>query len=177
MVILLCSVYIFLQAFAIPGPAIIAVLMAGLFGGWVGGSMSMACALIGSSMCYFIFRLVGRPVLRRYFAQGLASMRAKVTENEGNIFYYFLFLRVTPILPNWFINISSGNVGISYPVFFFGSLLGLIPNAIILTRAGIELAAFGESGNFGGFDIQRVLGLLGVGLLALLPVIIKKILT
>lgn len=170
----LCSVYIFLQAFAIPGPAIIALLMAALFGGWLGGAMSLACALIGSSICYFMFRFLGRPVLDRYFSQGLERLKSTMAENNGNIFYYFVFLRVTPILPNWFINISSGNVGIGYPTFFFGSLIGLVPNAIILAKAGVEFASFGKAEGFGSFDLQRGLGLAAIGLLALLPVLIKN---
>jgi uncharacterized membrane protein YdjX (TVP38/TMEM64 family) len=171
---LLCSVYVILQAFAIPGPAIIAVLMSALFGGIAGGVMSMACALAGSSICYYIFRLVGRPFLRRFFSEGLISLKSKLDENRDNMFFYFLFLRVTPILPNWFINISSGNLGVSYPVFFFGSLFGLIPNAIILARAGVELASLGGKDGVGAFDAQRVISLLAIGLLALLPVVIKK---
>lgn len=172
-VAVLCSVYIVLQAFAIPGPAIIAILMAALFGGWTGGVMSMACSLVGSSICYFLFRLVGRPVLGRFFSKGLASLRTKLDENKDNMFFFFLFLRITPILPNFFINISSGNLGISFSIFFFGTLFGLIPNAVILARAGVELATLGETNGTSGFDLNRALSLLGVGLLALLPILIK----
>ena len=170
----LSSVYIFLQAFAIPGPAIIAVLMAALFGPWEGGIMSMSCSLIGSSICYFLFYLLGRPVLTRFFSKGLSSFKAKLDANRDNIFYYFLFLRVTPILPNWFINISSGNLGIRYSVFFFGTLIGLIPNAIVLARAGVELKTLGETNGTSGFDAKRLAGLLAIGLVALLPILIKN---
>ena len=171
---LLSSVYVFLQAFAIPGPAIIAVLMAALFGAMHGAVLSMTCSLVGSSICYLLFYVLGRPVLSRFFSKGLSSFKAKLEANKGNIFYYFLFLRVTPILPNWFINISSGNLGIRYHVFFFGTLFGLIPNAIVLARAGVELATFGETSGTSGFDAKRLLGLLAIGLVALLPVMIKN---
>ena len=171
----LCAIYIFLQAFAIPGPAILAILMAALFGGWTGGMMSLACSLIGSSICYALFGVVGQPILNRFFMSGVQRFKSKIEENRGNIFFYFLFLRVTPLLPNWFINISSGNLGISFPVFFFGTLIGLIPNAIILARAGIELATLGDAVDGPkGFEIQRALGLMAIGALALLPVLIKN---
>ena len=170
----LCGVYVFLQAFAIPGPAIIAILMAALFGPWYGGLMSLSCSLLGSSICYFLFLIVGRPVLTRFFSAGLSSFKAKLDSNRENIFFYFLFLRVTPILPNWFINVSSGNLGVGYKTFFFGTLFGLIPNAIILARAGIELAALGDASGSSGFDLRRLLGLTLIGVLALLPVLIKQ---
>jgi uncharacterized membrane protein YdjX (TVP38/TMEM64 family) len=173
--ITLCAIYIFLQAFAVPGPAILAVLMAALFGGLNGAIMSMACSLIGSSICYTLFGIVGKPILDRYFSSGVAKMRLKIRQNGDNMFFYFLFLRVTPLLPNWFINISSGNLGISFLTFFFGTMIGLIPNAIILARAGVELATLGDASKApGGFDLQRALGLLGIGALALLPILLKN---
>jgi len=173
-VTVLCTVYIFLQAFAIPGPAIIAVLMAALFGGFRGGLMSMGCSIIGSSICYYIFRVVGRPVLDRFFAAGVKRLQKQISLNRDNIFFFFLFLRITPILPNWFINISSGNLGISYRTFLLGTALGLIPNAIILAKAGVELANFGDGSNLLKFDLSRAIGLIGIGALVLLPVIVKN---
>ena len=171
---ILCALYIFLQAFAIPGPAILAILMAALFGPWIGGVMSMTCSLIGSSICYLLFYVIGRPILNRFFISGLVAFKAKLDANKENLFYYFLFLRVTPILPNWFLNISSGNLGVSYKIFFFGTLLGLIPNAIILATAGVELATLGDASGSSGFDARRMIGLLLIGILALLPIAIKQ---
>ena len=170
---MLCVVYIVLQAFAIPGPAIIAVLMAALFGGWVGGAMSLACSLIGSSICYYIFKKIGKPILTRFCKTRLAQFKRQIVANKEGLFFYFLFLRVTPILPNWFINIASGNIGIRYRIFLFGSLLGLLPNAIILATAGVELSKFGETGMI-GFDGKRAAGLVGIGCLALLPIFVKR---
>jgi uncharacterized membrane protein YdjX (TVP38/TMEM64 family) len=171
---LLSALYVFLQAFAIPGPAIIAVLMAALFGPWLGAVLSMGCSLIGSSVCYLMFLVLGRPILRRFFPGRLSRFRKNLQANEDNLFFYFLFLRVTPILPNWFINISSGNLGIPFPTFFVGTLLGLIPNAIVLARAGVELSTLGETSGASGFDMKRLVGLLLIGALVLLPVYIKS---
>ena len=41
-----------------------------------------------------------------------------------NLFWYMLFLRITPLIPNWFVNISSPIVGIPFRYFFFGTLFG-----------------------------------------------------
>ncbi len=169
----LCTVYIFLQAFAIPGPAVLAVLMSALFGGWYGAVMSMTCSVVGSSICYTLFKFVGGPILDKFFKSGVAKLRRQIQSNKDNIFFYFLFLRITPILPNWFINISSGNLGIGYSTFVFGTILGLIPNAVILARAGVEIATIGQANGGLKFDMYRALGLVGIGLLALIPVVLK----
>ena len=173
-VTVLCTIYIFLQAFAIPGPAVLAVLMAALFGGWYGAIMSMTCSVVGSSICYILFKLVGGPVLDRFFKSGVNKLRGQIHENKDNIFFFFLFLRITPILPNWFINISSGNLGIPFSTFVFGTIFGLIPNAVILARAGVEIATIGQENGGLKFDLNRALGLLAIGLLALLPVVLKR---
>jgi hypothetical protein len=55
-----------------------------------------------------------------------------------------------------------------------GTLIGLLPNAIVLARAGVELKTLGETSGTSGFDVKRLLGLLAIGLVALLPVIIKN---
>ena len=170
---LLCGTYVALQSFAIPGPALLAVLMAALFGGWVGGAMSLACSVIGSSICYYIFKFLGTPMLQRCCKARLVSFKKRIASHKDGLFFYFLFLRVTPIVPNWFLNIASGNIGISFGIFFWGTMFGLIPNAIILATAGTELARYGEMGGT-GMDSQRLVTLLGVGVLALLPIIIKK---
>ena len=37
---------------------------------------------------------------------------------------YIIFLRITPILPNWLINISSPILGVNIVHFFLGTFLG-----------------------------------------------------
>ena len=37
---------------------------------------------------------------------------------------YIIFLRITPILPNWLINISSPILGVNIVHFFVGTFLG-----------------------------------------------------
>lgn len=39
---------------------------------------------------------------------------------------YIIFLRITPILPNWLINIASPILGVSIVPFFVGTFIGEI---------------------------------------------------
>ena len=69
-----------------------------------------------------------------------------------------LFLRITPLVPNWFVNIASPIVGIDLKYFFIGTLLGintklksryhlgLMPANIIHVRAGLLLSSMTEVG-------------------------------
>ena len=47
---------------------------------------------------------------------------------------YMLFLRVTPTLPNTFINFASPIVGVPYHIFFLATAIGLIPAAFVTVR-------------------------------------------
>lgn len=47
-----------------------------------------------------------------------------VQANEKNLFWYMLFLRVTPLVPNWFVNLASPLVGMPYKYFLVGSFFG-----------------------------------------------------
>jgi uncharacterized membrane protein YdjX (TVP38/TMEM64 family) len=58
-----------------------------------------------------------------------------------------LFLRLTPLIPNWFVNLGSPLVGMPYKYFIIASIfgiyyfiiLGLMPNNFILIQTGLTL--------------------------------------
>lgn len=50
-----------------------------------------------------------------------------------------LFLRFTPLVPNWFVNLASPIVGMPIKYFCIGTLLGLMPLNIIHINAGLTL--------------------------------------
>jgi uncharacterized membrane protein YdjX (TVP38/TMEM64 family) len=62
-----------------------------------------------------------------------------VSKHKGNLFWYMLFLRLTPLIPNWFVNLGSPLVGIPYLYFCICSWIGLIPNNFILLQVGMTL--------------------------------------
>jgi uncharacterized membrane protein YdjX (TVP38/TMEM64 family) len=59
-----------------------------------------------------------------------------------------LFLRITPLVPNWFLNISSGNLGVPLSVFVWGTFLGLVPNNLMFITMGMEFRNIESLGTF-----------------------------
>jgi len=49
----------------------------------------------------------------------------KLQKHRDNLFWFMLFLRISPMLPNWFVNISSPIVGVPYFIFFLATLIGI----------------------------------------------------
>uniref|UniRef100_A0A7S3JEZ3 Transmembrane protein 41A n=1 Tax=Euplotes harpa TaxID=151035 RepID=A0A7S3JEZ3_9SPIT len=95
----------------------------------------------------------------------------KIEEHRENLFWYLLFLRITPLLPNWFINISSPILDIPLLYFVLATLFGLMPLNIVHCRTGLILS---EINQVGGFDFKQVLWLFLLGLIALIPTLFKK---
>jgi uncharacterized membrane protein YdjX (TVP38/TMEM64 family) len=88
-----------------------------------------------------------------------------------------LFLRLTPLIPNWFVNLGSPLVGMPYVYFlaasFFGNvltILGLMPNNFILMQTGLTLSEIDKI----GMSTQNILTLFFLGILALIPTFISK---
>lgn len=69
----------------------------------------------------------------------LKLLRTKIDENKHNLFYYFMFLRITPLVPNWFLNITSAIVGVPYYIFLTASIVGLIPYTFLLVKTGMTV--------------------------------------
>ena len=95
----------------------------------------------------------------------------KLKEQEGNLFWYILFLRITPLLPNWFINISSPALEVPLFQFALATFFGLMPLNILHLRTGLMLS---EATTVGGFDPYQFLWLMLLGCVALIPTMFTK---
>ena len=49
----------------------------------------------------------------------------QVNKHRDSLLNYIIFLRITPFLPNWFINMTSPVIGVPVFPFVFGTFLGL----------------------------------------------------
>ena len=162
--------YLFLQSFGIPGPLVLSIIAGALFGRWVGLVLVVLCSTIGATLCYMLSETLGKGIVIRKFPTYIVKVNNMVQDNKHNLFFYMLFLRLTPILPNWFINISSPIIGISKPIFVSASFFGLIPANAIYINSGMTLSSIHEV----GLSLNSVLFLFALGVLSLLPTLIAR---
>ncbi|KAL1087508.1 hypothetical protein V6Z11_D08G188200 [Gossypium hirsutum] len=146
-----CAVYIFMQTFMIPGTVFMSLLAGALFGVFKGVALVVFTATAGASSCYFLSKLIGQPLVFSLWPDKLSFFQAQmifeslwkniafVAQRRERLLNYMLFLRLTPTLPNTFINVASPIVDVPYHIFFMTTLIGLIPAAYITVRAGIAL--------------------------------------
>jgi uncharacterized membrane protein YdjX (TVP38/TMEM64 family) len=64
----------------------------------------------------------------------IVSFHYQVARRRGGLLNYMLFLRLTPTLPNTFINVASPIVDVPYHIFFLATLIGLVPAAYVTVK-------------------------------------------
>ncbi|KAG0323801.1 Transmembrane protein 41B [Dissophora globulifera] len=174
--VLVCFIttYVSLQAFAIPGTLMLSVLGGALFKFWIGLFVVLMCAGVGALCCYTISYYLGHPIVEKYLKARIAKLQVKIDAKRDQLFFYFAFLRVTPFIPNWFMNVASPHLGISAPIFFFGTLVGVLPNSLVTVQAGVTLAALASPDDFTLFTPQNIIMTVVVGVCLLLPIVLHR---
>lgn len=150
-----------MQTFMIPGTIFMSLLAGALFGVVRGFVLVVLNATAGACSCFFLSKLVGRPLVGWLWPEKLRFFQAEVSsllcfirfpcsyglmpsyrfgqigKRRDKLLNYMLFLRITPTLPNLFINLSSPIVDIPFHVFFLATLVGLMPASYITVRVSI----------------------------------------
>ena len=86
--------------------------------------------------------------------------------------FYIIFLRITPFVPNWFMNLSSPLIDIPLRPFLLGTFLGVAPPSCIYIQAGTTLNTLTSSSAV--FTWQSVLMLTFFSIVSLSPVFFKN---
>ncbi|KAJ3610155.1 hypothetical protein NHX12_022249 [Muraenolepis orangiensis] len=165
--LLFCSAYLYKQSFAIPGSSFLNMLAGALFGTWTG--LALACLLTtsGSTFCYLLSAAFGKNHVIRLFPDKVAMLQRKAEENQSSLFFFLLFLRLFPMTPNWFLNVTSPILNIPLTIFFFTVLIGLIPYNFICVRTGSVLSKISSMDDI--FSWGTLAQLLAIACVALLP--------
>ncbi|XP_065847322.1 uncharacterized membrane protein At4g09580-like [Euphorbia lathyris] len=167
-----CSTYIFMQTFMIPGTIFMSLLAGALFGVIKGLLLVVFNATAGASSCYFLSKLIGRPIVNWLWPEKLRLFQAEIAKRRERLLNYMLFLRVTPTLPNLFINLASPIVDIPFHIFFLATLLGLIPASYITVRAGLALGDLRSVKEL--YDFKTLLMLFFIGAIIIFPTLLKR---
>ncbi|PKA63747.1 putative membrane protein [Apostasia shenzhenica] len=167
-----CSIYILMQTFMIPGTIFMSLLAGALFGVGKGLVLVVFTATSGASSCYFISKLIGKPLASWLWSEKLRYFQAEIAKRREKLLNYMLFLRITPSLPNLFINLASPIVDIPFHIFFFATLVGLIPASFITVRAGLALGELKSVRDL--YDFKTLVVLFLIGSVAIFPSLLKR---
>lgn len=161
-------IYLIAVAFSIPGATVLSLLGGFLFGPFLGVLLINLGATSGAVAVFLAARyFLGRDVQKKY-EDKLALLNREIEKNGKS---YFLTLRLIPLFPFFLINLLAGFTTVPLRTFFWTTALGIIPGSFVYAYLGSTGAQAGEA----GFGWQITLALVLLGLLSLMPVVLKKI--
>ena len=171
--------YVVIVAFSLPG-ATIATLTGGfLFATFPGALINITAATIGATLIFLAARwgLGERLAAKMETGQGTVKrIKDGIDENQWSMLF---LIRLVPAVPFFVANLVPALVGVPLNRFVISTFLGIIPGGVVYTSVGAGLGQVferGETPNLGIiFEPQILLPLLGLCLLALLPILIKAL--
>lgn len=175
-VALFMLIYILAVAFSLPGGLILTVAGGFLFGAVLATATVVIAATLGASLLFLAARTALGDYLRAKAGPWLARLSDGFAENA---FSYLLVLRLVPLFPFFIVNIVPAFLGVSLRTYFIGTLIGIIPGTAVFAIFGAGIGSVLDQGGdlslTGVLTPQMIAGLVGLAILAVIPVIYKKI--
>jgi len=163
-------------AFSLPGGAVLTITGGFLFGSLLGTLCVVIAATAGATALFVIAKTSFGDVLRAKAGPALQKMQEGFQEGALS---YLLVLRLVPLFPFFLVNLVPAFLGVSLRVYVLGTFIGIIPGTFVFATVGAGLGSvFDQGGTFTAAGIltpQIITALAGLAVLALIPVVYKKI--
>lgn len=160
----------------VPPSGTVMTLAGGFMFGWIYGGVSVVFgATLGATILFFAARTAFGEVLRGRTGSAVQRMRDGF---ERNAVSYMLFLRLVPVFPFFIVNLAPAFLGVSLRVFVLTTFIGIVPGTFVYASLGAGLGELiGEDSIDLGliFEPRYLLPILGLAVLALVPIVIKKV--
>lgn len=168
-------IYAVAVAFSLPGGAVMSITGGFLFGTLWGALYIVIGATLGATALFIIAKTALGDPLRTRAGPWLQKMEAGFRENAMS---YLLVLRLVPLFPFFVVNLVPAFLGVSLPTYVIGTFFGIIPGVFVYASVGAGLGSIFDSGEtFSASGIltpQILIALIGLAVLALIPVVYKK---
>lgn len=168
-------IYIALTALSVPGAVFLSLLGGYLFPEPLSMFYVLFSATCGATLILLAARTAFGDTLKEKAGPFLKKMEKGFSENAAS---YMLFLRFVPLFPFWIVNLAPAFFGVRLWTFVWTTLVGIAPSSFVFTFAGRGLEKIFESNqpfSLGAvFNTQLKIALVLLGVLALVPIVIKK---
>lgn len=173
--IVFAVLYLWQQAFSIPGSVLLNLLAGYLYGITMGTIWTSLLTAAGATLAYGLAILVGEPLIRvPWFARKAEPLNRQLEQERqsGGLFWWLLFARLFPFSPYWFINLVSPLLDIPVSPFFWSTFFGSMPYNFICSQAGDVLGDLTSTSDI--VSVSLIIKLLIVSFISLVPVIWGK---
>lgn len=178
-VVLFMAAYVVIVAFSLPGAAIATLTGGFLFGTFPGALFNVAAATTGATAIFLAARMgLGEKLAAKMeSSDGLVKkIKDGIDENQWSMLF---LIRLIPAVPFFVANLVPALVDVPLRRFVVSTFIGIIPGSIVYTSVGAGLGEVferGETPDLGViFEPHILLPILGLCLLALLPILMKAV--
>jgi uncharacterized membrane protein YdjX (TVP38/TMEM64 family) len=166
-------VYAGLTALSAPVAMLMTLASGFLFGPWLGALYTLVAATLGASAVF----LAARTGLAGLAQRAGPTVQRLQTGFREDAFSYLLCLRLIPIFPFWLVNLVAGASGMQTSIYVAATFFGMVPGALVYASLGNGvgdlIAAGRHPDHYIIFRPAIFLPLIGLAVLALLPVAYK----
>lgn len=167
--------YVVVTAFSLPGGAVMTLFGGFLFGPPLAALYVVIGATAGSTMLF----LAARSTVGAFLAAKAGPSLHKMEKGfQKNALSYLLVLRLIPLFPFWLVNLVPALLGVGLRTYVIGTFIGIIPGTLVYAFVGGGIGKVLDAGQKPNLDIifhlEILLPLIGLAILALMPVAYKK---
>ena len=174
--LLYMGIYAAAVAFSLPGGLVLSITGGFLFGALWGSLYIVIGATTGATALFIIAKSALGDLLRAKAGPWLQKMEGGFRENALS---YLLVLRLVPLFPFFVVNLVPAFLGVPLSTYVLGTFFGIMPGTFVYASVGAGLGSIFDRGEtFSATGIltpQIVLALVGLAVLALIPVVYKKV--
>lgn len=173
--ILYMLAYLLMVAFSLPAATLVSILGGFLFGTALGTFLVVVGATAGATALFLIARSTLGAFLRERSGSAIRRMEEGFSKNA---FSYLLILRLIPLFPFFLVNIVPALLGVKLRDYVLATALGIIPGVLVFVSVGAGAGAILDQGSVPGLEafleIEIILPLVGLLVLAMLPIVYKR---
>ena len=152
-----------------------------LAGGAVLGYIAAPVIILAATLGALILFLAARGAFADTLAKRCGPFMAKISEGfQDQPFFWLLALRLIPLAPFWAVNIAPALLGMRTSSYVSATLIGIAPGTTVYVAVGRGFDAVLAAGKVPDLstlgDIRIIAPLVGLGVLALIPILAKKFL-
>jgi len=183
LLVAMAAVYLLAQTLCIPGSGTSLNVLAGcLYSDMMPGGeylialpLCMFGAAVGATSCYMLSYLTCRSVVLKFFPSRVAWLRQKFGDQRAiDSIILFTSLRMSPVVPAYFLNLAAPLTPIRMWHFLVGSVIGCSPHSLITVKAGATISRLRPGEDILGNNLQHFATLLLLAIMLMFVPLISK---
>jgi uncharacterized membrane protein YdjX (TVP38/TMEM64 family) len=128
--------YVLVTGLSLPLATVLSLAAGAFFHLWIGILVVSLASTSGATLALLGSRYLFRDAVQRRFGSRLGPINRGITEDGA---FYLLTLRLLPVVPFWFVNLSMGLTPLRVRTFWIVSQIGMLPATVVYVNLGTRL--------------------------------------